>query len=239
MISSREIKNRVHIEYHLPNGARSDFVIRCGNTDHEVHKSILSTASTFFAAACNGRFKEASTGILVLPDDDPSTVAQMLEFLYKYDCTDSYKGTDGESLTVSDRLITALLLDGIADKYDIPKLTSFANSKFVNLASHFLWPEDSFIDVVAMAYECTTRKAGIYKNIVHEICAANINRIFDQREWQLTMSEHESFALAMADATAELVGSSSQDTTAEIAVEELVHGCKSLFGPSSRDVAKP
>ncbi|KAF5989216.1 kelch 4 [Fusarium coicis] len=66
----------------LKTGDYSDFVITCGETRHKVHKAIICPRSDFFKAACGSGFKEAQTGEVELPDDDPFAVSMMIEYCY-------------------------------------------------------------------------------------------------------------------------------------------------------------
>ncbi|KAF5556557.1 kelch 4 [Fusarium mexicanum] len=59
----------------LKTGDYSDFVIICGKARHKVHKAIICLRSDFFKAACTSGFKEAQTGEVELPDDEPLTTA--------------------------------------------------------------------------------------------------------------------------------------------------------------------
>ncbi|EXL92895.1 hypothetical protein NOF04DRAFT_14291 [Fusarium oxysporum II5] len=66
----------------LKTGDYSDLVISCGKDQYSVHKAIICPRSHFFKAACDGKFKEAQTGTIDLPDDDPVAVRMMIEYLY-------------------------------------------------------------------------------------------------------------------------------------------------------------
>ncbi|KAF5620788.1 kelch 4 [Fusarium sp. NRRL 52700] len=63
-------------------GDYSVLVIICGQARHKVHKAIICPQSAFFKAACDSIFKEAQTGEIELPDDDPVPVRMMIEYLY-------------------------------------------------------------------------------------------------------------------------------------------------------------
>ncbi|KAF2251317.1 hypothetical protein BU26DRAFT_603766 [Trematosphaeria pertusa] len=68
----------------LQSGKHSDFVITCGDDTYNVHKSIVCSQSDFFDAA--SRFgKEGEEGKVDLPDDDPETVKNMMQYLYGLD----------------------------------------------------------------------------------------------------------------------------------------------------------
>ncbi|KAF5689982.1 amino acid transport gap1 [Fusarium denticulatum] len=66
----------------LKTGDYSDLTITCGKYQYRVHKAIICPRSNFFKAACDGKFKEAQTGKVDLPDDDPAAVRMMIEYLY-------------------------------------------------------------------------------------------------------------------------------------------------------------
>ncbi|KAF5685941.1 amino acid transport gap1 [Fusarium circinatum] len=66
----------------LKTGAYSDLTISCGKDQYRVHKAIICPRSHFFEAACDGEFKEAQTSTIDLPEDDPTAVNMMIEYLY-------------------------------------------------------------------------------------------------------------------------------------------------------------
>ncbi|KAF9768027.1 hypothetical protein IL306_014744 [Fusarium sp. DS 682] len=68
----------------LKTGDYSDLVISCGKDRYPVHKAIVCPQSHFFKVACDGKFKEAHTGTIELPDDDPVAVRMMIEYLYHH-----------------------------------------------------------------------------------------------------------------------------------------------------------
>ncbi|KAL8684852.1 MAG: hypothetical protein Q9224_006099 [Gallowayella concinna] len=71
----------------------SDLTLVCGGREFQVHRAIVCAASKFFAAACDGNFREAE-GKILLPDDDTEAVDRMLTYLYtsKYDDVDANEG---------------------------------------------------------------------------------------------------------------------------------------------------
>ncbi|RGP74637.1 amino acid transport gap1 [Fusarium sporotrichioides] len=71
----------------LKTGAYSDLTITCGTDKYAVHKAIVCSRSSFFAAACDGELKEAKTGEIDLPEDDPVAVKMMIRYLYTQNYT--------------------------------------------------------------------------------------------------------------------------------------------------------
>ncbi|KAL8948051.1 MAG: hypothetical protein Q9222_005732 [Ikaeria aurantiellina] len=78
----------------LKDGKYSDLTIVCGERSFPVHRGIVCPASKFFAAACDGGFKETQDSKISLPDDDPDAIYRMLKFLYTADYEDR-DGHDG------------------------------------------------------------------------------------------------------------------------------------------------
>ncbi|OJD13163.1 hypothetical protein AJ78_06347 [Emergomyces pasteurianus Ep9510] len=59
----------------------TDLAIVAGPEVFRVHRCIVCPRSVFFTAACDGKFREASSGIINL-QEDPGLVKRMIEFLY-------------------------------------------------------------------------------------------------------------------------------------------------------------
>ncbi|KAL8650255.1 MAG: hypothetical protein Q9210_003926 [Variospora velana] len=69
-------------------GKYSDLTITCRDRAFHVHRLFLCSASRFFAAACDGVFKEAQDSQIDLSDDDPQTLERLLQYLYTTDYDD-------------------------------------------------------------------------------------------------------------------------------------------------------
>ncbi|KAG4028535.1 hypothetical protein MFRU_021g01220 [Monilinia fructicola] len=82
-----------------------------------VHKKILCDQSKFFDAAFNGNFKEATKGEMYLPEDHPTAVAALIEYLYR-----------GSLLTI---LLEDFGLYCLAEKIRMPSLMN----KLIDLTS--------------------------------------------------------------------------------------------------------
>ncbi|RAL66523.1 hypothetical protein DID88_006213 [Monilinia fructigena] len=63
-------------------GKYSDLIIKCQERELKVHRAIVCSQSKPLAAAVDNGFKEATTGVINLEDDEPEVVEYMIEFLY-------------------------------------------------------------------------------------------------------------------------------------------------------------
>ncbi|KAJ9414595.1 hypothetical protein QL093DRAFT_2107111 [Fusarium oxysporum] len=127
----------------LKTGDYSDLVISCGKDQYRVHKAIICPRSHFLKAACNGEFKEAQTGTIDLPDDDPVVLRMMIEYLYH----DTYVPPAGAGIH-RDGAIDAYLSDTEYDdekeksKRELYGATFIGNKRIKTLTA---LPEDSIV----------------------------------------------------------------------------------------------
>ncbi|KAL2691426.1 hypothetical protein Neosp_001811 [[Neocosmospora] mangrovei] len=56
--------------------------IRCQDYEFKAHRAIVCPQSPFFKTALTRSFKEGTSGIVDLPEDDPGALLSFLEFLY-------------------------------------------------------------------------------------------------------------------------------------------------------------
>ncbi|KAL8992660.1 MAG: hypothetical protein Q9169_006931 [Polycauliona sp. 2 TL-2023] len=80
----------------------SDLTIICGDRKCYVHRIVLCAESVFFKVACNGKFLEAASNEIKLPEDEPMAVERMLKFLY----TGDYDDTDNEDSQTAQVLLS-------------------------------------------------------------------------------------------------------------------------------------
>lgn len=106
-----------------------------------VHEDTLSKLP-FFRAALQGQFREASEKSITMPDDDPSGVSAMIQFLYVGNYTYAYdpasvQPPEGSETPVVD-LAEGLYHLGVyvvASKYDSSKLSEMAVANFKSVAN--------------------------------------------------------------------------------------------------------
>ncbi|EPE33775.1 POZ [Glarea lozoyensis ATCC 20868] len=121
-------------------GDYSDFQITCRGHKFLVHKLVLGTQSGYFSVLFRNNFKEVSTGVLELENDDPKIVRLVLECLYKPPRAHGHRLGKwfGDSRSIP-RLVDAYIL---ANKWQIPEVQELACSKYkAILEQHPLAPE--------------------------------------------------------------------------------------------------
>ncbi|KAJ9606900.1 hypothetical protein H2200_008910 [Cladophialophora chaetospira] len=69
----------------LKTGKYSDFTIICKDVEFKVHKVVLCGSSSMLDTACKGGFKEATSGKIEFPEDDPEVMARVVLFMYTGD----------------------------------------------------------------------------------------------------------------------------------------------------------
>ncbi|CZR56335.1 uncharacterized protein PAC_06223 [Phialocephala subalpina] len=108
--------------------AASDLIIKCKGDVFNAHRSVVCIQTPVFAAMVDGKFLEASTGVIELVDDDPEVVKQVINYLYKGNYSD-YSGSMNEETKKSAALVMNTKVYISADKWDIPALNAPAAKK--------------------------------------------------------------------------------------------------------------
>ncbi|KAK8239654.1 hypothetical protein IWZ00DRAFT_533926 [Phyllosticta capitalensis] len=61
----------------------SDLTIRTSDDkEFHVHRRVICSKCKFFDKAVNGPFKEAASGVILMPNDPPAAIAALLQYLY-------------------------------------------------------------------------------------------------------------------------------------------------------------
>ncbi|KAJ3551204.1 hypothetical protein NPX13_g11422 [Xylaria arbuscula] len=153
-------------------GEYADLIITSHGKEYHVHKAIVCPRSDFFAAACRGAMKEACTGTIDLPDDDPQAVDMMVYYFYHLDYNppplqaiqdeEAVNKTDtndfGDDVIAlcpshSDLVVHAKVY-ALAAKYLISGLKALSLQKF-EAATQRDWARDDFLDAVQEVYTST------------------------------------------------------------------------------------
>ncbi|KAK4692922.1 hypothetical protein P7C71_g4377, partial [Lecanoromycetidae sp. Uapishka_2] len=95
-----------------------------------VHEELLFNASPVFKAALSGRFSEANTRSMELPDDDVDTVERMVQWIYTKHLSLTAVTSD---VTSSECYWQLAHLNTLADKYDITALKNAIIDKMFEL----------------------------------------------------------------------------------------------------------
>lgn len=119
-----------------------DITLNVKDPEFKAHRNILAARSSVFAAMFKHETSEKQSGIVSIPDCDPESFQEFLEYLYS-----------GYLKNISFR--SAFCLYKTADKYDIQELKEFC----VEYMEHNLTVENIF-DVVALAAEFDEMELG-------------------------------------------------------------------------------
>lgn len=163
----------------------TDFIIKCGMTEHKVHKSVLSATAEWFDTPCGGGFKvtspwariqsllndwlkqEAETGILDLSEDPEGIVAALVQFCYEF----TYDEPAEAPMTFHVRMFD------IGERYTIPDLQALAARKF-ELSSVAKWSTEDFAVATREIYENDVKNARAFKMMISQISADRSAELF-------------------------------------------------------------
>ncbi|KAF4342501.1 speckle-type POZ [Fusarium beomiforme] len=134
-------------------GVYSDLTVTCGDDVYCVHKNIIWPRSSFFKAACDGRFNVCHHVQISLPDDEPEAVRMMMRYFYYLNLAPPKDSTsrDPKPLKPSPDLCLLVKVYALGEKYDIPGLKETARKKFEELAL-YLSSNSNLQDAAQEAY---------------------------------------------------------------------------------------
>ncbi|KAL2048362.1 hypothetical protein N7G274_000273 [Stereocaulon virgatum] len=155
----------------------ADLTIICGDKMVKVHSLALWPRSPYFHRMCKGGFKEASTGIIELKEEDPFLLGRMLSYCYMMGWT-SRKHED-ETTWISD-LDTMVRMYTVGDKYDIQGLKEEAKERFSEHTSQIN---------SKLVYDFLGCLPKIYQDVLpHDRELRNAAVIFGTKIWQMLWS---------------------------------------------------
>ncbi|KAI1130641.1 hypothetical protein F5Y10DRAFT_289054 [Nemania abortiva] len=183
-------------------GEYADLIVTCHGKRHLVHKAIVCPRSDFFAAACRAGMKEAHTGMIDLPDDDPQIVDMMVYYFYHLDyntspldmakdenavlpSTDDVKEEAIDQMDADDvddhiialrpcysDLLVHAKVYALAGKYFINGLKALALQKF-ETATQKHWAPNDFLEAAQEAYTSTPDSDRGLRDVVVKILYKN------------------------------------------------------------------
>ncbi|CAD6452425.1 b6a0de1f-0760-4072-9c36-5fc5038b03e6 [Sclerotinia trifoliorum] len=158
----------------------SDFVIKCHPKTFHVHRIVVCTQSKPIQAAANGKFLESVTGVLDLVDDNPNTVARMINFFYLRDYDDSE--TTEEAKESYGRLLINTMVYIIGDKYDIQGLKTLAKRKY-EAAIDTEWNTPSFSASLELMYEELPESDTCLTSLALQTASKHVKELKDKEEF--------------------------------------------------------
>ncbi|KAH8698146.1 BTB/POZ protein [Phaeosphaeriaceae sp. PMI808] len=146
----------------------TDLRLKCGSGTFNVHKDVLCNWSDFFKKVCLGGFKEASSGVIDLSEDDSDAVKAMLQFFYTIDYA-------------YDTALHAKVY-AIAENYDIKPLKDLARVKFEKAADRD-WDSPYFPTTISFVYTSTPPSDRGLRDIVIKRSKDHLNALLDSPEF--------------------------------------------------------
>ncbi|KAF7859656.1 hypothetical protein EAF04_008735 [Stromatinia cepivora] len=177
----------------------SDFVIKCHPRTFHVHRIVVCTQSKPIQAAANGNFMESVTGVLDLVDDDPSTVARMINFFYLQDYDDSE--TNEEAKEGYGRLLINTMVYIIGDKYDIQGLKTLAKRKY-EAAIDTEWNTPSFSASLELIYEELPESDTCLTSLALQTAGKHVKELKDKEEFASLCKNNPAIAYDLFTTTA-------------------------------------
>lgn len=134
-----------------------------------VHKNLVCRYSSFFKAACKGSFREAESNEVKLPDDEPETFDNFVQWLYARDFERPMTESGGPDwVCIFDTYV-------LADKLGAPKFSNYVMNLMVHEAET-RWDQELSLPnaaAVSVAYENTPGSSPLRRFLVDLYCCNN------------------------------------------------------------------
>jgi len=112
----------------------SDFSLVCEGKEFRVHRCFIAAHSKWFEVACGGMFKEASSQMVELHNDQLAVAERMISFFYTCDYDDGIEATTPVPKSRDRQPRSKLQMNAwvyaIAEKYEVASLETLAVEKF-------------------------------------------------------------------------------------------------------------
>ncbi|VUC32711.1 unnamed protein product [Clonostachys rosea] len=177
------------------NESYSDLTILCGGSQYKVHRALICPRSSFFEAACRNNFKEAKTGEISLPDDDPVAVKMMIRYFYHLDYSPPGIKTASHQTPVQlsqasrpqasatpTHLVLHAQVYALGEKYGIPGLKALAATKFKNEVDQH-WHSQDFLLALKEVYSSTVDHDRSLRDIVVQAVSAHL-QLLETKDFQ-------------------------------------------------------
>lgn len=117
-LSLRELGKGIHRLY--KDREHADWTLKTGpSTIERAHSFVLWARSTYFTAACNGKFKEATIRESDMTEYGPFMVHRMLQYCYLLSYDDNPLSIHGVNETYTSKLCTNVHMYNMGDYYDL------------------------------------------------------------------------------------------------------------------------
>ena len=170
-----------------------------------VHEKQLCEKSAFFRAAFGPHFKEGSSRVIVLEEDDADTIDHFIQFLYS-------NRKDDEDLGLLDNherhecMMAAMRLFVFGDKYDVPEIRDYSITWILeNYGTQFMiLPSTEIIEFVY----ANTSQGSMVRKFVADWWAFEVEKVRSggqvMQDWLVTVPEFAvDLAMSLAAAAAE------------------------------------
>ncbi|KAI9801395.1 MAG: hypothetical protein M1825_003374 [Sarcosagium campestre] len=164
----------------LETGEYHDFTINCAGRVWNVHKMILRSRSDYFEKMLQHPFKETQSNEIILNEDHPATIQNMLCFMYSGNFTAaSGDDRDGELSEIAQTFTTA-------DKYSVEGLKLICLDKFEHAVKR-LGLDDRFFKAARLVYPSPLQSGDAdrrLREMVREICWNNMGSLMGNTAFQ-------------------------------------------------------